>query len=58
MTTPFRTSRVLQRAAKQRLAHVDGVRPILTASGYEHFLRPCDACLSRPENTIRAERDR
>jgi hypothetical protein len=54
MATPFRTSRVLQRAAKQR---VEASSVASVASGYEHSLRPCDACFSRPENTICVEGD-
>jgi hypothetical protein len=52
MAAPFPASRTLGRAAKRRLAHVDGVRPGVTASGYERSLRPCEARFSRAESTI------
>jgi hypothetical protein len=52
MATTFHPSRTLGTAAKRRLAHVDGVRPGVTASGYERSLRPCEARFSRPESTI------
>ena len=58
LATPFQPSRTLETAAKRRLAHVDGVRPGFTASGYERSLRPCDACFSRPESTIWPKGDR
>jgi hypothetical protein len=58
MATPFRPSRTLGGAAKRRFAHVDGIRPSHTASGYARSLRPCDARFSRPESTIWSKGDR
>ena len=52
MAAPFPASRTLGRAEKRRLAHVDGVRPGVTASGYERSLRPCEAGVSHAANTI------
>jgi hypothetical protein len=58
MAAPFPASRTLGRAAKQRFAHVNGIRPGYTASGYERSLRPCEARVSRHESTICVKGDR
>jgi len=54
MTASHLTSRAFRRAAKPRHA-ASSVAPV--ASGYERSLRPCLACLSRPEGAIRKEGD-
>jgi hypothetical protein len=52
MATPSRAARALRHAATLRLA-ASSVAPV--PSGYERSLRPCDAGVSRPENTIYTE---
>jgi len=54
MPVAFLVFRIPQRAAKRRLAS-SSVAPV--ASGYEHSLRPSDACFSRPENAPCSESD-
>jgi hypothetical protein len=49
MTVPSLTARISRTAAKQRLA-ASSVAPV--ASGYEGFLRPCDARFSRSGEAI------
>jgi hypothetical protein len=55
MASPFRLAGVPARAAKLRLA-ASSVVPV--ASGYEHFLRPCEACFSRRGNTVDSKGER